>query len=260
MTKNIVKQIIIFTKKWFKVLIFYGLSLYAIYATAALAHFVKYKLISIYSLVEIISLFLLIMGFNYVLYIYFPKKYLCWNINYIIKLFNHTIGRIDEYKNNEASPIFKFLHTIIFYSPFSIAIKSIGLSIFILSFFDTKINFLWYNIKLQDSVVFEFIAKISIYPFFILLVMLVIALFLGLIKNIFNKDFSGYNILITVILIATIVMSINSNVLLQEISEYIMMVSMLLVKMIIGLIPVGWFYELFIKSVIKRRNHLKEKY
>ena len=252
--EEMVELVSMFLKKWKIFIIFHGLGIFALFATIKFLYL--YDRMPIIILYKIVITSLLIILCSYIIYTYYPEKFLNWNTNYSSRLLNKRLKR--GIKN--VFDLADLLRIIVLVSPFSNILKSIGFAIFILSFIDSDISVLWNKMFINSYEIYIILGIIFIIPPIIFLSILLPTFFFHLIKNKYQKNFSKY-IMPIWILILTIIMVILmdfESLLFLDIRMSVIQFLALLIQIIIGFGPIGWFYELFIRSLIERKDIFKK--
>jgi hypothetical protein len=229
-------------------IIFYGLGIFALFTAIRLLHL--HNEISAYKLYEITIISIIIIFSSLFVYRISSKKFACWDIKYTAELLKQRL----KYGLKDVFDLIDLLRIILLISPISNILRSIGLAIFILTFVDPDINILWQNIHTGSSDVYKFIGLILIIPLIVFTTIFLPTFFFHFFKNKYQKDLAKY-IMPIWILILSITISILIGIELPfvfSLRAIIVQVLITLAQIIIGFIPLGWFYELFISSIITK--------
>ncbi len=275
---SIIKIIIKILRNWNKTIVGIALNSFAIYITVK---FIFTEIfIPFYIILGITITSLVIFLLSFIIFKFFPYRFFNWNLK--------EIKKIIETKNNLGWTLF-----VLFYiSPLANYFMSFSLSVFIFSFMNSGVKYLWDNSISEGKIIYEYLASFTLaIPIIILLLILLFlisgflayAITLGYEKIRMNllpyfiysfltgksqqdrentnkqENLTLHYSIFTVLLVITVIFFEISdiieiqileslNTLVEVIANYIQPYLILLIKFIVGIIPLGWFYELFVSS------------
>lgn len=241
---------------------FVGFRIFAFYITVKFILFIINRELNSKNLYEIVIVSLVIFILNFIIAIFFPERFINWDFSWIKRLWR---------KN---SKVIFFLKFIIFISPLVYLYMSLGLALFTFSFIKSDVNFLWKEIINGGEIIYSILSGLMVFPFLLLfaftvfiygyltlsgiLIIVVNKLIkklsevnLSVIKSapigfLFFVSFSIYVIFILFIL-GSIQIYFDENIL------YILWeVAYKIVKFSIGILPLGWLYELLIGLIARQ--------
>jgi len=184
---------------------------------------------------------------NFFLYKKFPKRFASWNYNFKSTIKNDYIG-------------------IIGLPPFSIIAMSIALLVFLFHFFNPLANMIWMNSLgrlplLMESTGIYFIEILFFFIVFMAIPIFMLMVFIYLSNKVFHelnsflkgKKFKVFFLILTLIYFLVIIYFLydfQRNGRLENIPE----LAKEIINVIVGFIPIHWFYELFIGSLLSKLN------
>jgi len=197
----------------------------------------------------VIILSIIIFTFSFIISKFFPKRFIHWK-NWTQNLKNKKL--IDK--------LIILLIASLLLPPISNFLMSLGLTLFIFSFIKHDVNLLWEEIAIDSEIIYEFLGGVALLPFGLLFSLFVILILPWIF---FEKILKKENLLkyvgpIWFVTCLTALEILKDFPLFQKIANIILKISSICVQLIIGIIPLGWFYELFIGSITKT-NFLKRK-
>jgi len=182
---------------------------------------------------------------NFLLYKRFPERFASWNHNFKSKMKHDYAGMISL-------------------PPFSIIAMSTALIVFLFHFFNQFANMIWMSSLdrlplLMESVGMYFIKILFFIIFFVVIPIFIFMACMYLSNKIFpklksflkNKKFKILFLILTLIYFLVVIYFLydfQKNGRLENIPELVKMI----MSIIIGFIPIHWFYELFIASFLSR--------
>lgn len=247
--EKILKPIFNILKTWKIFIIFFGLGVFAFYVTVKFVLSVINGELTSGSLYEVAVLSLIIFAISFIVAKFFPGRFVTWNVSWLKNLKKEKL--IDR--------LIAFLALAIFFSPLTNLFVSLGLAIFLLSLINPDIKPLWEEIIIDNETIYKFLGGAATIPFFVFIVIAGFICGVVLLIVVFEKILKKESLLKYVgpiwLLGYLLLIELAPDFLLpQEIEDAILKISSKVVRFIIGSIPLGWFYELFIGSIAKEEK------
>lgn len=241
-------------KGWNKLVIFVGLGFFAVYVgIEGLNNLTDSKAFIILSIIFCIV--------SFAEYKFYPEKFPYWNIRWTIKLLKSV--SVSKPKLNRGMGLLMMLYLVIILvaSPLSGILKSLGLSFYILTFFNPEVSNLWKEVYANNSI-YGILVKLFIVPLvFVFFGVILPMMFISFMEKAFGKSiFTKYAIYIWLLIFSIIVIILLSNNILwvKNMDKEIYNIFLVFISFVIGFVPLGWFSELFIGSIIKEEGKIPE--
>lgn len=280
---NIVKNIFLAFKAWRQFIIGTALVFFAI---LTIIKFLPIAFeIPIYITLGITITSLVILLISFIIFKFFPERFLNWNLNEIKRILNQS-----ESVNAK-------LFVLIFISPLANFFMAFSLSIFIFSFLNNNIKILWENSIVRNETIYQFLAVLTIGIFVGIVFMFFLYLFACVLAYIFTWDYRKINpekikhsfirylgntheesqldkqqalslqdviflILVLIFLFLSKFIDVTKMQFFENLEKfmgaYFVYPLVIFIKFIVGIIPLGWFYELFIGSIWRKLDDYKK--
>jgi len=240
-----IKNGVSFLKQWANLVIYYGLGLFAFGAVIYLVTACVIRKTSFLVLCELILFSFEIFSLSFLAYRKFPGRFIKW--------------KQDNLWPRESA------ESSLFLPPYSNLLMSVSLSFFILSFFESETRLVWEQYSGFSETIYELIAGLHVVAPIVIIYCVVITFPLLFLKKVFFSKrgiptigFYIFVIIITIFLfgenspvVKVIFDPILKNTFVNSVLNNILILFTKLIKFMIGCVPLGWFYELFVGSIAK---------